>query len=139
MAEIALIVGAGSGLSASLARLCAREGMKVGLAARNVAKLQPLMDETGAARLAVRRDRAEPGRRLVLDAVERDLGAPDLVVFNAGYRTRGPVVELDIEEVRKTLISSARSPGSWSGRRRRARCCGAAMAAPSSSPAPRRA
>ena len=33
-AEIALIVGAGSGLSASLARLFAREGMKVALAAR---------------------------------------------------------------------------------------------------------
>ena len=106
MAEIALIVGAGSGLSASLARLCAREGMKVGLAARNVEKLQPLLDETGARAWPC--DAAEPNHVAGLfSMVERDLGVPDLVVFNAGYRTRGPLVELDIEEVRKTLISSA--------------------------------
>ncbi len=106
MAEIALIVGAGSGLSASLARLCAREGMKVELAARNVEKLQPLLDETGARAWPC--DAAEPNHVAGLfSMVERDLGVPDLVVFNAGYRTRGPLVELDIEEVRKTLISSA--------------------------------
>ena len=40
--EIALIVGAGTGLSASFARLCAREGMRVGLAARQTAKLASL-------------------------------------------------------------------------------------------------
>jgi NAD(P)-dependent dehydrogenase (short-subunit alcohol dehydrogenase family) len=40
-------------------------------------------------------------------AATRELGTPDLVVFNAGYRTRGPVVELVPDEVHKTLISSA--------------------------------
>ncbi|PNA37379.1 SDR family NAD(P)-dependent oxidoreductase, partial [Pseudomonas sp. MPR-AND1A] len=44
----ALIVGAGPGLSASLARLLAAEGLKVGLAARNVEKLADLAAETGA-------------------------------------------------------------------------------------------
>jgi NAD(P)-dependent dehydrogenase (short-subunit alcohol dehydrogenase family) len=39
--EIAVIVGAGSGLSASLARACARRGMKVALAARDPGKLAP--------------------------------------------------------------------------------------------------
>jgi NAD(P)-dependent dehydrogenase (short-subunit alcohol dehydrogenase family) len=106
MTEIALIVGAGSGLSAALARLCVREGMKVGLAARNIDKLRPLLDETGAS--AWRCDATEPNDVTELfSLVQRDLGVADLVVFNAGYRTRGPLVELETEEVRKTIISSA--------------------------------
>lgn len=106
MPEIALIVGAGSGLSASLARLCAKEGMKVALASRDVAKLQPLLDETGAKAWPC--DATDPNHVAGLfSMVERELGVPDLVVFNAGYRTRGPLVELDIEEVRKTIVSSA--------------------------------
>src|SRR5262245_3684862 len=47
-AQIALIVGAGSGLSASLARLFARKGMKVAVAARSPGKLDVLARETGA-------------------------------------------------------------------------------------------
>ena len=42
MNESVLIVGAGSGLSASLARLCGAKGMKVVLAARNIEKLKVL-------------------------------------------------------------------------------------------------
>src|SRR5258708_4271796 len=48
MAETALIVGAGSGLSAALARLFAKEGMRVALAARRTEKLEALLRETGA-------------------------------------------------------------------------------------------
>ena len=46
--EVALIVGAGEGLSASLARLCAKQGMQVAVAARNPNKLAALCAETGA-------------------------------------------------------------------------------------------
>ena len=46
--EIAVIVGAGSGLSASLARLFTGEGMAVAIAARNAEKLAPICEETGA-------------------------------------------------------------------------------------------
>ena len=48
MTESVLIVGAGSGLSASLAQLCASKGMRVVLAARNIEKLQNLKKEIGA-------------------------------------------------------------------------------------------
>ena len=106
MPEIALIVGAGSGLSAAIARLCAREGMKVGLAARGIGKLKPLLDETGGRAWACDATAADSVAAL-FQSLERELGPPDLVVFNAGYRTRGPLIELDAEEVRKTLISSA--------------------------------
>ena len=105
-AEIAVIVGAGSGLSASLARAAAKSGMKVALAARQVAKLKDLAQETGAKAYACDAAAANQVEAL-FTAVETDLGTPDLVVYNAGYRTRGPFTELDPEEVEKTLMVSA--------------------------------
>ena len=46
--EIAVIVGAGVGLSASLARTFSDNGMKIALAARNPSKLNNIVAETGA-------------------------------------------------------------------------------------------
>ena len=104
--ETALIVGAGSGLSASLARLFAKEGMRVALAARNTAKLDPLLKETGA--LALTCDAADAAQvEALYTAVEAKLGVPDLVVYNAGYRVRGPFVSLDAKEVERTLRVTA--------------------------------
>ena len=102
MAEAALIVGAGSGLSASLARLFAKEGMRVALAARNTAKLAALAKETGAS--AIECDASAPAQ---VEALFAKAGAPDLVVYNAGYRARGPLVSLDPVEVERTLAISA--------------------------------
>lgn len=103
--ELAVIVGAGSGLSASLARACAGDGMKVVLAARHPEKLADLAKETDATAVACDATRREEVEAL-FGIVARQ-GVPDLVVFNAGYRTRGPFLELDPVEVEKTLISSA--------------------------------
>jgi NAD(P)-dependent dehydrogenase (short-subunit alcohol dehydrogenase family) len=100
--ETALIVGAGSGLSASLARLFAREGMRVALAARNTGKLASLSKETGA--VAIECDASVPAQ---VDAMFEKVPSPDLVVYNAGYRTRGPLVSLDAKEVERTLMISA--------------------------------
>jgi len=105
MTETALIVGAGSGLSASLARLFANEGMRVAMAARKPAKLQPLAAETGG--LALRCDATSPDEvdRLFAEAAAAQ-GPPDIVVYNASYRTRGPIAELDPAEVMKSLAVS---------------------------------
>src|SRR5271170_1840241 len=104
--ETALIVGAGSGLSASLARLLAREGMRVGLAARNADKLADLCKQTGAQAFAC--DAADPAQVASLfEEVERRIGVPDVVVFNASGRTRGPFIGLDPKEVERALIVSA--------------------------------
>jgi NADP-dependent 3-hydroxy acid dehydrogenase YdfG len=104
--EIALIVGAGSGLSASLARLFAKEGMNVALAARDAAKLAPLAKEIGA--LAIACDAAEAAQvESMYSAVEKKWGVPDLVIYNAGYRVRGPVVQLDAKEVERTIAVTA--------------------------------
>ena len=103
--ELAVIVGAGSGLSASLARASAAAGMKVVLAARRTEKLADLVKETGATAIACDATKAAEVAAL-FNAVAKQ-GTPDLVVFNAGYRTRGPFLGLDPVEVEKTLISSA--------------------------------
>jgi NAD(P)-dependent dehydrogenase (short-subunit alcohol dehydrogenase family) len=102
MAETAIVIGAGSGLSASLARLFAGEGMRVALAARNTAKLAALLKETGA--IAIACDASVPAQ---VEAMFEKVQGPDLVVYNAGYRTRGPLVGLDPKEVERTLMISA--------------------------------
>ena len=102
----ALIVGAGQGLSAALARRLAREGIGVALAARNVDKLAALASEVGAATFAC--DAADPAAvRQLFEAVETRLGAPDLVVYNAAMRARGAIDELDPANVRDTLAVNA--------------------------------
>lgn len=97
-AETAIIVGAGKGLSASLARRLAREGFHVALVARDVDKLAPLVAETGARAFAADAQDAA-AMEGVFAEVERTFGPPDLVVFNAGMRYRGPVEELDPADV----------------------------------------
>lgn len=103
----ALIVGAGDGLSASLARAFAAAGLGVTLAARNVAKLAGLADAVGAATLPC--DAAEPAQVdklfAALDAAPG--GPPDIVVYNPSARVRGPLVDLDRDGVLRTLTVSA--------------------------------
>jgi len=100
--ESALIVGAGSGLSGSLARLLGAEGWRVALAARNPDKLSSFKtfnvkcDATDAAQV-----------EKMFGAVEKEFGVQDLVVYNASFRTRGPVVDLKPEDVRKAIEVSA--------------------------------
>ena len=97
----ALIVGAGEGLSASLARLLARQGIRVALAARQIEKLGALCHETGARAFACNATDADEVERL-FGMVERELGVPDLVVYNASGRARGrlyrPLVPVDVAQ-----------------------------------------
>jgi short-subunit dehydrogenase len=99
----ALIVGAGSGLSASLARKCAAAGMRVALAARTIEKLKALEKETGARSYAC--DASVPAEVDSLFAALKTV--PDLVVYNPSYRVRGPLLGLDAAEVKKTLLVTA--------------------------------
>ncbi len=102
----ALIVGVGGGLSASVARTFTKAGMKIALAARRAGDLAPLAKEVGGEAFAC--DATKRGDVVELfTRVEAAFGAPDVVVYNACYRTRGPFVELDPAEVEKTLIVSA--------------------------------
>jgi NAD(P)-dependent dehydrogenase (short-subunit alcohol dehydrogenase family) len=104
--KTALIVGAGSGLSAALARALARDGVKIALAARTTADLDTLTSETGAQAYAC--DASDRGdvEKLFAD-LDRGFGAPEIVIYNASYRVRGPLIDLDPDGVAKTLAISA--------------------------------
>jgi NAD(P)-dependent dehydrogenase (short-subunit alcohol dehydrogenase family) len=102
----ALIVGAGEGLSASLARLLTREGIKVALAARKVEKLGALCTETGAKAFACDATNADEVERL-FGLVEREIGSPDLVVYNASGRARGAFTDLVPADVAQAIAVSA--------------------------------
>jgi len=102
----ALIVGAGSGLSAALARAFMKVGMQVALAARSADKLAEFVKATGAA--AYNCDAAKRAEvEALFDALDAAKLTPDVVVYNASYRTRGPLIDLDPVEVAKAIEITA--------------------------------
>ena len=104
--QVALIAGAGPGLSACLARLFSREGMRVAAAARDTGKLAALAAESGVQTFAC--DLVDPDQvARLFEEVEGRIGAPDVVVYNASARLRGPLIELDPAEVASALGVSA--------------------------------
>src|SRR4051794_28061827 len=104
--ETALIVGAGEGLSASLARLFAREGIRVALAARKTGKLDALCSDTGAKAFAC--DATDPdGVAALFEAVASEVGVPDVVIYNASGRARGAFVDLAAADVAQAIAVSA--------------------------------
>ena len=106
MPKTALIVGAGNGLSASLARLFAKEGLKIALAARHIEKLTQLSSEIGAFSFAADASKPEEVNQLFID-VENKLSAPTVVIYNPSFRVRGSLIDLDPSEVAKTLDITA--------------------------------
>jgi NAD(P)-dependent dehydrogenase (short-subunit alcohol dehydrogenase family) len=102
----ALIVGAGPGISASVARRLAGLGVKIALAARNVQKLDSLVRDTGAQAFAA--DAADPASVASLfEQVSDRIEAPDIVVYNAGARSQGPLAELDPNAVQRAMMITA--------------------------------
>jgi NADP-dependent 3-hydroxy acid dehydrogenase YdfG len=77
--------------------------MLVALAARNTDKLADLAKETGARTYTC--DATQSGDvEAMFSGVTADLGAPDLVVYNASGRVRGPVTEIDPGEVQQAIM-----------------------------------
>src|ERR1700749_4604929 len=104
--KTALIVGVGPGLSASLARLSSRHGLQGARAARNPDKLQKLAEETAGVTFACEATEPEEVAGL-FDAVVATIGVPDIVVYNASARARGPVTDLDPQDVARAIAVSA--------------------------------
>jgi NAD(P)-dependent dehydrogenase (short-subunit alcohol dehydrogenase family) len=102
----ALIVGAGHGLSASLARALVGRGIDVALAARDIEKLRGFASETGAQLFRADAQIEAEVERLFAD-VDRDFGVPDIVVYNPSARVRGPLATLGAEDVRRALMVTA--------------------------------
>jgi len=102
----ALIVGAGSGISASLARRLAALDVRVGLAARDTDKLAALAAETRAATFAADASDASAVATL-FEEVDRRLGEPDIVVYNASARAHGPIAEIEPAAVQTAIAVTA--------------------------------
>ena len=106
MALNAIIVGAGEGISAAFARALAKDGARLALAARETAKLAGLANETGALTIAC--DASNPADVAALfQRTDNDLGPPDLVLFNASARARGPIIDLKPDDVANALAVGA--------------------------------
>jgi NAD(P)-dependent dehydrogenase (short-subunit alcohol dehydrogenase family) len=102
----ALIIGAGSGISASVTRLLREADIPVVVAARNIDKLAPLVKQTGAIALPVDAADAAQVERLFAETQAR-IGAPEIVIYNASGRVRGPIAELDPAQVEQSVAVSA--------------------------------
>ncbi|HTI01235.1 MAG TPA: SDR family NAD(P)-dependent oxidoreductase [Acidisoma sp.] len=104
--ERALIIGAGTGISAALTRQLRAAGLAVALAARDTEKLAGLVQETGARAFSA--DAADPASvEALFRKVDEAIGAPDVVIYNASGRVRGPLAQLDPASVRQSLEVTA--------------------------------
>jgi NAD(P)-dependent dehydrogenase (short-subunit alcohol dehydrogenase family) len=103
----ALIVGAGAGLSAALARVLTTEGIRIALAARTTDDLASLAKEIGAMTFACDASKRTDVEKLFAELDHSALGAPEIVIYNPSFRTRGPVAELDPGDVEKSLMVTA--------------------------------
>lgn len=104
--DVAVIIGAGVGLSASLARKFSDNGMKIALAARNPDKLTGVADDTNAKIYSCDATNLEQVNKLFDDVVS-DLGVPNVAIFNASARVRGEITNIDPKEVKDALLVTA--------------------------------
>ena len=102
----ALIVGAGEGISAAFARALHNEGARIVLAARDAGKLANLAKDVGG--IAVACDAGKPDDVAALfRRTDQQLGPLDVVLFNASARARGPLIDLDPNDVANALTIGA--------------------------------
>jgi NAD(P)-dependent dehydrogenase (short-subunit alcohol dehydrogenase family) len=100
--EVAVVVGVGPGLGASLAMRFAKAGMNVALAARNLERVEGIavdccsIDHRGRA-YAVDAT-SEASVESLFDQVAADMGVPHVVVYNAGAFVKRGVLETTVEE-----------------------------------------
>jgi len=102
MNETVLIVGSGLGLSASLARLFTKKGMKVVLVARNIKKLKNLAKDINAETVKCDASKITEVKKL-FQSTDKLIGVPNLVIYNPSYRIKGSIIELDPVEIQKAI------------------------------------
>ncbi len=99
----AVIIGAGEGLSASLARKLHARGHSLLLAARNTGKLAELQAETGATVVACDASEAADMEKVFAEADAME-GPLDLAIYNPSARVRGGITELDPAAVKSAVL-----------------------------------
>src|SRR5580692_9858471 len=103
---VALIVGAGPGISAAFGEALVTDGYQVALASRDMAKLSPLATKMNAK--AFEADASAPASLVRLfGEVDRALGEPEVVLFNPSARIRGDLLTLDIAAASAAIQTTA--------------------------------
>lgn len=102
----ALIIGAGPGIGGSVTRRLRAAGIPVVIAARQVDRLEVLAAQTGAIALQANAADATQIERLFAET-EAKIGAPEIVIYNASGRVRGPIAEIDPAKVEQAVAVSA--------------------------------
>lgn len=106
MTKTAIIVGAGTGISASFARLLAEDGYRVALASRDSSKLARLAGEIGATSHAC--DASDPASvDRLFSEIDQQFPRLDVCLYNASARVRGPIVDVDRDQAKSALLISA--------------------------------
>lgn len=103
---VALIVGAGPGISAAFAQVLVADGYRVALAARNLNRLRPLALRIGAMPFEADAASAQSLLRLFSE-VDQALGQVDVVLYNPSARIRGDLLSLDIEAAAAAIQTTA--------------------------------
>jgi len=106
MTQTALIVGAGSGISASVARALARDGYTVALASRRPDNFSELAAEIKAHSFAVDAVESLSVSTMFAD-LDRTFGHLDVVLYNASFSARGPLLDLVPQDVKTALEVTA--------------------------------
>ncbi|SLN35352.1 SDR family NAD(P)-dependent oxidoreductase [Oceanibacterium hippocampi] len=105
--ETALIVGAGPGLGAALARRFAAGGLIPVIASRTEAKVKDIAAGIDGARAFACDGTDEEAVTALVGRVEGEIGPIRVAVHNASGRYRSPIAELPAEEYRKAWEASA--------------------------------
>ena len=104
--RVALIVGAGPGISAAFAEALVADGYHVALASRNVERLSPLAKQMNAKAFDV--DASSPASVVRLfSEVDAAVGEPEVVLFNPSARIRGDLLTLDIDAAAAAIQTTA--------------------------------
>ncbi len=121
--QVAVVTGASGGLGAHFARLLAREGAAVALAARRLDKVEGLareLSDQGQRAMALRLDVADAATiGPALDDVEAALGPISILVNNAGVGGEGLALDVPLETFDETFAVNVR--GTFIGAREAAR------------------
>jgi NAD(P)-dependent dehydrogenase (short-subunit alcohol dehydrogenase family) len=101
--KVAVITGASSGIGAGTARVFAKEGARLVIAARRVDKLQALAEELGTDVLVHQTDVTKEDQVLSLFAAAEAFGPIDVLINNAGIAVHQPTLEVTYDDWQRVI------------------------------------